>query len=374
MYDPYAPPDPNNPYDPRNEPGHPENPNWPTGGGSGGGGLPAPGGGGIVLLAILYFIMILSTAAVISATIAAPVLVFLGKWFDWENPPPWSWAFTAAFFGFFAYFLVAISMIGVGSNKDLYDLPANLWTIPNLLHQLAIQTPPLLACGSVIWWRLGKEFRAFEGFRGWLRSVGAAILCLVISTTMIAATARRVADINPASVGDLEGLLGLGLISVIFAGFGALLGMIPIAIGVKTRRSTEAPARIGFWRIYFATALGLIVWFNASLWLEYCFNMLDPIYFFFDDEAVAAEILSSHSQLGYILPFALGSLCTQLAAFGFAGGAIAARLRPAFSGRAGWLAASTLGFLSVVLAGMPFVLLLTAMYLSGSAKELFQSF
>lgn len=373
-YNPDAPPDPYNPYDPRNDPYHPENPNPFGGGGPGGGpGGGAGGGGGIVILAILYLIMILSTAAVISATIAAPVLVTIGKLLDWDDPPPWSWAFSAAFLGFFAYFLVAVLLISGTGNKDLYDVPANLWTIPNLLQMIEIQSLPLLACGSVIWWRLKEHFRGFAGFPGWLRSLGAAALCLWISTAMIAATGRRVADANESSQSMIEGMMGLGLVSSIFSIGGALVAMIPLAIVVKASKS-GAGAKIGFWKTYFAAFLVLLVWFNGSLLLEFLFNTLDPVYFFFKEEEVRAEVLKTQSKFGYLLPYYLGFLCTQLVVFGWAGHVVAARLRPVFEGRSGWMLASFLSFMSIVAAITPFAVLLTALYFSGAAPELFQSF
>jgi hypothetical protein len=335
-----------------------------------GGGLPAPGGGGIVLLAILYLILLLSTVAAISALVAAPVLKFFGKLLDWDDAPSWGFAFTAAFFGFFAYFLVALLQTMAGG-REMYDPVAPALTLPWIIHNVTVKTLPILACAAVIWWRMARHFRVFEGIGGFLRSVAVSVLCLWISTAMIDASARRVANAHESGQTTLEAMLGLSFLAVVFGVLGGLVSVVPLWIGMRIAAPRGA-VKPGLIRSYFTAVMVLLTWLLGSLLLEFCFNMLDPVYFYFKDPAVAQQ--ASLTAFEYLLPFALGFVCLQLAAVGFAGGVITKLLAPLFPGRAGWMRASMLALSGIAAAVLPCALLIAAMAASGQFQVLFQYF
>ena len=359
--------DPRNPFDPLNRPPPlfpEEDERTPSGG------LPAPGGGGIVLLAILYFILLLSTVAAVSAIVAAPVLKSFGKLLDWDNAPSWGFAFSAAFFGFFAYFLVAVTQTTVGG-RDMYDPVASALTPAWMIHNLTVKTLPILACAAVIWWRLGRRFRAFAGIAGGLRSVAVSVLCLWISTAMIDASARRVANAHESGQSTLEAMLGLSILGVFFGVLGGFVTLVPLWIGMRIAASRHA-VKPGLIRTYFTAVLVLLTWLAGTLLLEFCFNTLDPVYFYLKDSGVARQ--ASLTPFEYLLPFALGFVCLQIAAVGFAGGVVAKLLAPLFQGRAGWIRASMLAFTGIAAAVAPCAALIAAMAASGQFKELFQYF
>lgn len=335
------------------------------------GGLPIPGPGGIIALAVVYFILLLSVVAAISAIIAGPVLRVVGKLYDWDNPPGWGYAFSAAFLGFFAYFLVAVFLL----DPDTVRMPKVVplpFTVAWFWHALEVHGLPILACAATIWWWMHEDYDVFAGLFGFVRAILASVLCLWISTQMIAASAGRVVDgANETADGFVAGVLGLGMLTLIVAVVGGLFATLPVFAGTRLLARGDAP-RPGLGRAFVTAVLVVATWLAVSLALEFCFNALDKPYFYFKDPAVAASV--NVSPFLYLLPFALGFVLCQATAVGLAGGVVAARFKPRFAGRAGWIRASVVAFFAVAAAVVPFTLLIVAMIASGEFKELFQYF
>lgn len=335
------------------------------------GGLPIPGGGGILMLAIVYFILLLSVVAAISAAIAAPVLRTVGKLYEWDNPPGWGYAFTAAFLGFFAFFLVAVLQVEAGG-RDMYHTTALPLTAEWFDFVLNVYTLPILACAAVMWWRMHDEFAVFAGVFGFVRAILVSLLCLWISTQMIAASAGRVVEgVNETQEGFIAGLLGLSMLGTFVAVVGGMFATLPLLAGARWLAHGSAP-RAGLGRIFVTAVLVVLTWLAASMALELCFNALDKPFFYFKDPAVAQSI--NISPWLYLLPSTVGFALCQLTAVGLAGGVIAWRLKPRFEGRAGWIRASIVALVSIAAAVVPFALLISAMIASGEFKELFQYF
>lgn len=335
------------------------------------GGLPIPGGGGILMLAIVYLILLLSVVAAISAAIAGPVLRVVGKLYEWDNPPGWGYAFTAAFFGFFAFFLVAILQVEAGG-RDMYHTNAPPLTAEWFEFVLNVYSLPLLACAAVMWWRMHAEFAVFAGVFGFLRAVLVSALCLWVSTQMIAASAGRVVEgANETQEGFIAGLLGLSMLAGFVAVVGGLFATIPLFVGARLLARGGAPSA-GLGRIFVTAVLVVLTWLGVSMALEFCFNALDKAYFYFKDPAIAAS--SNVSPFLYLLPPAMGFALCQLTAVGLAGAVLARRLKPRFEGRSGWIRASIIAFFAIAAAVVPFVLLIIAMIASGEFKEIFQYF
>jgi len=336
------------------------------------GGLPIPGPGGIILLAILYLILLLSVVAAISAAIAGPVLRVIGKLYDWDNPPGWGYAFTAAFVGFFAFFLVAVFQVEAGG-QDMYHSKAMPLTAEWFQFVLDVYSLPILACAAGMWWRMGQgEFEVFAGVFGFVRAVLVAALCLWISSQMIAASAGRVVEgANETQEGFIAGVLGLSMLAGFVAVVGGVFATIPLYLGARLLARGSAP-RAGLGRIFVTAVLVVLTWLGASMALELCFNALDKAYFYFKDPAVAASV--NVSPFLYLLPPALGFGLCQLTAVGLSGSVLAWRLKPRFEGRAGWIRASIAAFFAIAAVVVPFTLLIIAMIASGEFKELFQYF
>jgi hypothetical protein len=335
------------------------------------GGLPIPGPGGIILLAILYLILLLSVVAAISAAIAGPILRVIGKLYEWDNPPGWGYAFTAAFMGFFAFFLVAVFQVEAGG-RDMYHTTALPLTPEWFDFVLNVYTLPLLACGAVMWWRMQGEYAVFAGVFGFVRAVLVGALCFWISSQIIAASAGRVVEgANETQEGFIAGLLGLSMLGAFVAVVGGVFATLPLFAGARLLARGSAP-RPGLGRIFVTAVLVVLTWLGASMALELCFNALDKPYFYFKDPSVAASL--NVSPFLYLLPFGLGFLLCQLTAVGLSGALVASRLKPRFEGRGGWLRASFIAFFAIAAAVVPFTLLIIAMIASGEFKEIFQYF
>ncbi len=333
------------------------------------GGLPIPGGGGIIMLAIVYLILLLSVVAAISAAIAGPVLRVVGKLYEWDNPPGWGYAFTAAFFGFFAFFLVAILQVEAGG-RDMYHTTALPLTAEWFDFVLNVYSLPILACAVVMWWRMHGEFAVFAGVFGFLRAILVSMLCLWISTQMIAASAGRIVDgVQETQQGFSEGIRGLSMMALFFAVVGGAVATLPLTIGTRLAARGGAP-RAGLGRSFVTAVLVVLTWLGASMAAELCFNALDKAYWYFKDPAVAGTV----SPFLYLLPPAIGFALCQLTAVGLAGSVLVWRAKAGFDGRAGWVRASAVSFAAIAVAVVPFVLLIVAMIASGEFKEIFQYF
>lgn len=361
-YDPNLPPDPTNFWDPRND--------WNDVKARTSGGLPLPGGGGILMLAILYLIMLLSIAAAVSAIVAGPVVRVFGKLIDWDDPPSWGASFAAAFFGFFAYFLISIFQVEAGG-KEMYRVTEVMWTLPWWEHTLSVFALPILACASVMWWWLRKSYYAYAGIVGWLRAFVVAVLCHWISTVVIATSARRVISGENESVdGYIAGFLGLGMVAGGFAAIGGIGSAVLIYAGTRVF-GDSGETRPGVLRSYATAVLLLLTYLLGSLAFEFCFNALDAVYLYVKGKAPLPEGMS---EFQYLLPYALGFVCQQLAIVGFAGGILQWREGDLFPGRRGWLVATLVAFIAIAATVVPFGLIIAAMASSGEFKEIFQYF
>jgi hypothetical protein len=335
------------------------------------GGLPIPGPGGIIALAIVYLILLLSVVAAISAAIAGPVLRVVGKLYEWDNPPGWGYAFTAAFLGFFAFFLVAIFQVEAGG-RDMYHSTALPLTAAWFEFVLNVYSLPILACAAAMWWRMHAEYAVFAGVFGFVRAILVSALCLWISSQMIAASAGRVVEgANESADGFVAGVLGLSMLAAFVAVVGGVFALLPVFVGTRLLARGGLP-RAGLVRSFVTAVLVVLTWLGASLAAEFCFNALDKAYFYFKDPAVAASV--TVSPLVYLLPSAIGFALCQLTAVGLAGSVLAWRAKAGFDGRAGWLRASVVAFFAIAAVVVPFTLLIIAMIASGEFKELFQYF
>jgi len=350
--------DPNLPFDPTRE-----RVQWYYGG------LPIPGGGGIIMLAVVYLILLLSVVAAISAAIAGPVLRVVGKLYEWDNPPGWGYAFTAAFLGFFAFFLVAIFQVEAGG-RDMYHTTALPLTAEWFEFVLNVYSLPILACAVVMWWRMHTEYAVFAGVFGFVRAILVSLLCLWISTQMIAASAGRIVDgVQETQQGFIEGFLGLSMMALFFAVVGGVFSLLPVFLGTRMLARGGVP-RAGLGRSFVTAVLVVLTWLGASMAAELCFNALDKAYWYFKDPAVAGTV----SPLVYLLPSAIGFALCQLTAVGLSGSVLVWRAKAGFDRRAGWLRASLVALVGIAAAVVPFAFLITAMIASGEFKELFQYF
>jgi hypothetical protein len=333
------------------------------------GGLPIPGPGGIILLAILYLILLLSVVAAISAAIAGPVLRVVGKLYEWDNPPGWGYAFTAAFVGFFAFFLVAVFQVEAGG-RDMYHSTAVALTPEWFDFILNVYSLPILACAAAMWWRMHGEYAVFAGLFGFFRAILVSLLCLWVSTQMIAASAGRVVEgANETQEGFIAGVLGLSMLGAVFSVVGGVFALLPVFMGTRLAARGGTP-RAGLGRSFITAVLVVLTWLGASMAAELCFNALDRAYFYFKDPALAGTV----SPVVYLLPSAIGFALCQLTAVGLAGSVLAWRAKAGFDGRGGWIRASLVAFVGIAAAVVPFALLITAMIASGEFKELFQYF
>jgi hypothetical protein len=317
MVNPAIPPDPTNPYDPRNDPIQ----------GRRYGGVPFAGLANVVLL---IFILVNSVLAGAAAIVGGPVLVGLTKLVDWNRRLRFGEAWGASFLGFFAYFMISSLL---STTRGRVTPPDDFFSGAMLLHLVQEHGLPLLACTAVIMWRVKAPYRGFFGF---FRALAASGVSLLIGAALPALLVFRLAHVSETPEGLADGLLGLSAVILVFALVGAIAASVPLWLGARLGPRLASPP--GWGRIYLTAALLLAVWAVASVAFEFLFMALDPLYEQFQAYRAAADPAAYLATAGIQLQVPLTVFITeQLVAMGLAAGVVLSRLAPAFPGRGGWL-------------------------------------